>query len=29
MYEIDRFCNLYPHLQSDNFVKEHLDEWLG
>jgi dihydrodipicolinate synthase/N-acetylneuraminate lyase len=26
--EIDRVCRLYPHLQDDNFVKEHLDEWL-
>jgi Dihydrodipicolinate synthetase family len=27
--EIDRVCQLYPHLQDDNFVKEHLDEWLA
>jgi hypothetical protein len=26
--EIDRLCRLYPHLQDDDFVKEHLDEWL-
>jgi hypothetical protein len=26
--EIDRVCRLYPHLQDDDFVKEHLDEWL-
>jgi dihydrodipicolinate synthase/N-acetylneuraminate lyase len=26
--EIDRVCRLYPHLQDDNFVREHLDEWL-
>jgi dihydrodipicolinate synthase/N-acetylneuraminate lyase len=26
--EIDRVCRLYPHLQDDEFVKEHLDEWL-
>ena len=28
MEEIDRVCRAYPHLQDDNFVKEHLDEWL-
>lgn len=28
MDEIDRVCNLYPHLQDDHFVQEHLDEWL-
>jgi hypothetical protein len=27
--EIDRVCKLYPHLQDDAFVKEHLDEWLA
>jgi dihydrodipicolinate synthase/N-acetylneuraminate lyase len=27
--EIDRICDAYPHLQDDDFVKEHLDEWLG
>jgi hypothetical protein len=27
--EIDRVCRLYPHLQDDAFVKEHLDEWLA
>jgi hypothetical protein len=26
--EIDRVCKLYPHLQDDGFVREHLDEWL-
>ena len=26
--EIDRVCRLYPHLQDDAFVREHLDEWL-
>jgi dihydrodipicolinate synthase/N-acetylneuraminate lyase len=26
--EIDRVCKAYPHLQDDDFVKEHLDEWL-
>jgi dihydrodipicolinate synthase/N-acetylneuraminate lyase len=26
--EIDRVCKLYPHLQDDLFVQEHLDEWL-
>jgi hypothetical protein len=26
--EIDRVCRLYSHLQDDDFVKEHLDEWL-
>ncbi len=26
--EIDRVCTAYPHLQDDEFVKEHLDEWL-
>jgi dihydrodipicolinate synthase/N-acetylneuraminate lyase len=28
MDEIDRVCRAYPHLQDDNFVKEHIDEWL-
>ena len=27
MEEIDRVCRAYPHLQDDNFVKEHIDEW--
>jgi hypothetical protein len=27
MQEIDRVCNSYPHLQDNQFVKEHLDEW--
>ena len=27
--EIDRVCKAYPHLQDDDFVKEHLHEWLG
>ncbi len=26
--EIDRVCRAYPHLADDQFVKEHLDEWL-
>ncbi len=26
--EIDRVCRLYPHLQDDQFVREHVDEWL-
>jgi len=26
--EIDRVCHAYPHLQDNDFVKEHLDEWL-
>jgi len=26
--EIDRVCRLYPHLQDDEFVHAHLDEWL-
>jgi len=26
--EIDRVCKSYPHLQDDEFVQEHLDEWL-
>ncbi|HAB15689.1 MAG TPA: dihydrodipicolinate synthase family protein [Verrucomicrobiota bacterium] len=26
--EIDRVCRLYPHLNDDEFVREHLDEWL-
>ena len=26
--EIDRVCKTYPHLQDDEFVREHLDEWL-
>ncbi len=29
MEEIDRVCRLYPHLQDDNFVREHIDEWLS
>ena len=28
MDEIDRICRAYPHLQDDDFVQEHLDEWL-
>jgi len=27
--EIDRVCRAYPQLQDDEFVKEHLDEWLA
>jgi dihydrodipicolinate synthase/N-acetylneuraminate lyase len=26
--EIDRVCRLYPHLNDDAFVREHLAEWL-
>jgi dihydrodipicolinate synthase/N-acetylneuraminate lyase len=26
--EIDRVCAAYPHLQDDDFVREHLNEWL-
>ncbi len=28
MQDIDRVCRLYPQLQDDSFVAEHLDEWL-
>jgi hypothetical protein len=27
--EIDRVCKLYHHLQDDEFIEAHLDEWLG
>jgi dihydrodipicolinate synthase/N-acetylneuraminate lyase len=27
--EIDRVCRLYPHLQDNEFVREHIDSWLG
>jgi dihydrodipicolinate synthase/N-acetylneuraminate lyase len=27
--EIDRVCALYPHLNDDQFVKEHRDQWLS
>jgi dihydrodipicolinate synthase/N-acetylneuraminate lyase len=27
--EITRVCNAYPHLTDDQFVAEHLDEWLS
>lgn len=27
--EIDRVCRAYPHLVDDDFVREHLDEWLA
>lgn len=27
--EIDRVCRAYPHLADDDFVAEHLDDWLG
>ena len=27
--EIDRVCQLYPQLQDDTFVREHLAEWLS
>ena len=26
--EIDRVCRQYPHLPDDEFVREHLDQWL-
>jgi len=26
--EIDRVCAAYPHLSDDEFVAEHLDDWL-
>jgi dihydrodipicolinate synthase/N-acetylneuraminate lyase len=26
--EIDRVCKAYPYLRDDDFVQEHLDEWL-
>jgi len=26
--EIDRVCKIYPHLQDDAFVREHINEWL-
>jgi dihydrodipicolinate synthase/N-acetylneuraminate lyase len=29
MEEIDRVCKAYPHLPDDDFVKEHLDDWLA
>jgi dihydrodipicolinate synthase/N-acetylneuraminate lyase len=28
MEEIDRVCRLYPDLRDDEFVQEHIDEWL-
>lgn len=28
MEEIDRVCRIYPHLQDNEFVSEHLDHWL-
>jgi len=27
--EIDRVCRLYPHLRDDEFVQQHIDEWLA
>lgn len=27
--EIERVCRAYPHLHDDEFVREHLDEWLA
>ena len=27
--EIDRVYAAYPHLNDDDFVAEHLDDWLG
>jgi hypothetical protein len=29
MEEIDRVCQAYPHLQDNEFVEEHRDEWLA
>ena len=29
MQEIDRVLAMYPHLSDDDFVREHLDRWLG
>ena len=29
MEEIDRVCSDYPHLNDDEFVRQHLDEWLS
>jgi len=26
--EIDRVYRAYPHLADDDFVREHLDEWM-
>jgi dihydrodipicolinate synthase/N-acetylneuraminate lyase len=26
--EIDRVCRAYPHLQDDDFIAQHLDQWL-
>jgi dihydrodipicolinate synthase/N-acetylneuraminate lyase len=26
--EIDRVCRMYPELQDDDFVQEHIDQWL-
>jgi hypothetical protein len=26
---IERVCSAYPHLTDDDFVREHLDEWLS
>ncbi len=28
MEEIDRVCRVYPHLLDDEFIREHLDQWL-
>jgi hypothetical protein len=28
MAEIDRVYAAYPHLNDDDFVRQHLDEWL-
>ena len=27
--ELDRVCRAYPHLTDDDFVREHLGEWLA
>lgn len=29
LLEIGRVCSSYPHLTDDDFVREHLDEWMG
>jgi len=29
LQEIDRVCSAYPHLQDDEFVREHLQKWLS
>jgi hypothetical protein len=27
--EIDRVCRSYPHLVDDEFVSQHIEEWLA